>query len=196
MYERVPIVAVLVVCPLILTACGVGVRPDGLPLPPGDADCPVSGSQVAGNGLPTTWNLHGPACRDVKEFQLQEAGQDTVVDLEHFSVGRIADLSYDHLTGELKPINGTRISLYYEDNGWGWLPWGNEPQNRGDYPGEQECQQKRINEQGAFNKDDLNANFSIFCIETAEHHDGFLIVKPLRNHKPDAYDVYSYIWVR
>lgn len=195
-YKRAPVAAALIICPLILTACGLGARSDGLPTPPGDADCPATGSQIADNGLLTTSKLHGPACRDIKEFQFQEAGQDTAVDLEHFSSGGIADLSYDHFTGELKPINRTRVSLYYEDNGWGWSPWGNEPKNRGDYPGEQECQEKRAGGQDVFSKDDLKAKFGIFCITTAEGHDGFLIVRPMANHKPAAYDVYSYIWVR
>jgi hypothetical protein len=135
----------------------------------------------------------GPACRDVKEFQFQEAGQETVVNLESSPVGRIADLSYDHFTGELKPINGAMVSLYAK--GGGWL-WGGEPNKRSDYPGELECRGKRSEEQGAFDKDDLTAEFAIFCIKTAEGHDGFLIVRPIANQKPDAYNVYSYIWVR
>jgi hypothetical protein len=95
----------------------------------------------------------------------------------------------------LKPINGARVSLYYEDNGWpGWL--GNKPGARSDYPGEQECQGKRIDGRDAFSKKDLAAEFSIFCIKTAEGHDGFLIVTPVADQKPAAYSVYTYIWVR
>ena len=116
MCKRVRVAAALVICPLILAACGLGARLDGLPTPPGDADCPASGSQNTDNGPLTTLKLHGPACRDVKEFQFQEAGQKTAVDLERSYAGGTTDLSYDHFTGELKPINGARVSLYYKDN--------------------------------------------------------------------------------
>lgn len=190
--------AILAVCILLLAARDIGTRPDGLPTPPGDADCPASGSQIADNGPNIIPKLRGPACRDVKEFQFQEADQYTKVDLEHASAGGTTDLSYDHFSGGLKPINEATVSLYDKDNGLGWLgTWfENEPKNRGAYPGEQECREKRTKGEHAFNKDDLEAKFSIFCIKTAENHDGFLLVKPIANQKPAAYDVYSYIWVR
>jgi hypothetical protein len=196
MCRRVRVAAALVIFSFILAACGLGARSDGLPTPPGDADCPAVGSQGTDHGPFTTQNLHGPACRDVKDFQFQEAGQETAVDLERSYSGGIADLSYDHFTGELKPINGTRISLYDKDNGWGWSWWGNKPDKRSDYPGEQECRGKRTEGRNAFSKDDLKTRFSIFCITTAEGHDGFLIVTPVAAQKPDAYDVYTHIWVR
>ena len=155
----------------------------------------ASGSQIIDNRSLTTLKLHGPACRDVTEFEFQEAGQITTADLEHSPAGGTVDLSYDHFTGELKPINGARVALYYKDNGWpGWL--GNEPGTRSDYPGEQECQGKRNEELDTFSKEDLAAEFSIFCIKTAEGHDGFLIVRLIAKQKPAAYSVYTYIWVR
>jgi hypothetical protein len=193
MCKRVRVTAALVICPLFLAACGLGTRPDGLPTPPGDAPCPASVSQTTGNGLNATPKIHGPACRDVNEFQFQEAGRETEVDLEHSPVGKITDLYYDHLTGDLRPIRGARVVLYTKDSG---LPWGGEPDKRSDYPGELECQGKRTEERGAFSKDDLGAKFSIFCINTAEGHDGFLVIRPVAEQKPDAYYVYSYIWVR
>lgn len=116
-----------------------------------------------------------------------------MVDLERSSSAGTADLAYDHLTGELKPINGASVSLYAKDSGW-W--WGSEPSKRSDYPGEQECRGKRAEGRNVFSTDDLKAKFSIFCIKTAENRDGFLIIRPLAEAKPDAYDVYSYIWVR
>lgn len=195
MCKRVRVAAALVICPLILAACGLGARADGLPTAPGDAPCLASGSQIIDNRSLTTLKLHGPACRDVTEFEFQEAGQITTADLEHSPAGGTVDLSYDHFTGELKPINGARVSLYYKDNGWpGWL--GNKPGTRSDYPGEQECQGKRNEELDTFSKEDLAAEFSIFCIETAEGHDGFLIVRLIAKQKPAAYSVYTYIWVR
>jgi hypothetical protein len=195
MCKRVRVAAALVICPLILTACGLGARADGLPTPPGDAPCLASGSQITDNRSLTTLKLHGPACRDVTEFDFQEAGQVTTADLEHSPTGGTVDLSYDHFTGELKPIYGARVSLYYKDNGWpGWL--GNKPRARSGYPGEQECRGKRSEELDAFSKEDLSAEFSIFCIKTAEGHDGFLIVRPVAEQKPAAYSGYTYIWVR
>jgi hypothetical protein len=194
MFKRVGVVAVLFICSLILAACGLGARADGLPTPPADAPCLLSGSQITGNGPVTTLSL-GPACRDVTQHQFQEAGQETTVDLEHSSAGGTADLSYDHFTGDLKPIHGATVSRYKKYNGW-WWPLGNQPTTRSDYPGERECRENRASEQHVFSKDDLAAEFSIFCIKTAEGHDGFLIVNPRANQKPDAYDVYAYIWVR
>ncbi len=114
------------------------------------------------------------------------------MDLER-SAGGIADLSYDHFTGELKPINGARVSLYDKNSGW-W--WEGKPSKRSDYPGEEQCRGQRPEGRDAFSKDDLTAEFSIFCIKTAEGHDGFLFVRPVVDQKPDAYYVYTYIWVR
>jgi hypothetical protein len=191
MCKRVLVTAALVICPLILASCSLGTRPDGLPTPPRDADVPASGSQATDTG-PGAALARGPARIDVKEFQLQETSQETAVDLERSPAGGRADLAYDHFTGELKPINGATISLYAKDSGW----WGDEPSKRSDYPGEQECQGKRTEGRGAFSTDDLKAKFSIYCIKTAENHDGFLIIRPVPEAKPDAYNVYSYIWVR
>ena len=185
--KRVRLAAALVICPLVLAACGFGAR-HGLPNPPGDVPCPASGSQIVDN-------VHVPVCRVVKEFQFEEAGHDTKVDLEHSSEGGATDLSYNDLTGELKLDHGARVSFVYNDNGWDGWPWENEPKNRGDFPGEQECR-NRTDWRGAFSKDNLDAKFSIFCIKTADGHDGFLYVRPIDKHKPNAYYVYSYIWIR
>jgi hypothetical protein len=87
MCKRVRVAASVVICPLILAACGFGARADGLPTPPGDAPCLASGSQIAGNGSLTMLTLHGPACRDVTEFEFREAGQVSTVDLEHSPAG-------------------------------------------------------------------------------------------------------------
>ncbi|MGH3548082.1 MAG: hypothetical protein ACRDQU_08195 [Pseudonocardiaceae bacterium] len=104
------------------------------------------------------------------------------------------DLSYDHFTGKLKPMDGVTV-LRYEDWDHGLLG-GREPDKRSDYPGEEDCRKKRTKETPEFNEDDLKNKLSIFCIKTAQEHDGFLIIKPIPDQKPDAYDVYSYIWVR
>ncbi|PZS22382.1 MAG: hypothetical protein DLM60_04590 [Pseudonocardiales bacterium] len=106
------------------------------------------------------------------------------------------DLSYDHLTGELKPMTGVTVSRY-ENPDQGWFG-GHDPEKRSDYPGEEYCKNERIQkkEDIRFKTDDLKAKLSIFCIKTAQDHNGFLIVKPIPDQKPDAYDVYSYVWVR
>jgi hypothetical protein len=189
MCKRIRVTAALVICPLILAACSLGARPDGLPSPPRDADGSAPGT---GNGSSTTLTAHGPARIDVKEFQFQETSLETAVDLERSPAGGIADLSYDHFTGELKPINGARVALYAKDSGW----WGDEPSKRSDYPGEEECRGNRAEGQNVFSADDLKAKFSIFCIKTAENHDGFLLIRPVAEAKPDAYYVYTYTWVR
>ncbi len=106
------------------------------------------------------------------------------------------DLSYNHLTGELKPMAGVTVSRY-ENWNQGWFG-GRDPEKRSDYPGEEYCKNERIQkkEENRFKTDDLKAELSIFCIKTVQDHNGFLIVKPIPDQKPDAYDVYSYIWVR
>lgn len=192
MCKRARVAAVLVICPLILTGCALGSRPDGLPTPPGQVDCPVPGSQITNSGSLPALNVHPPACIEVKEFQFQEGGQETMVDLERSSSGGTADLAYDHFTGELKPINRALVSLYSKDSGW----FSGEPSKRSDYPGEQECHGKRVDGRNAFGEDDLKASFSIFCIKTAEGHDGFVYIKPVPETKPVAYYVYTYTWVR
>lgn len=152
-------------------------------------------------------NVHGPARIVVNEFRFQEAGRATEVDLEYspgvsttidLSASRLQpyDLSYDHFTGKLKPMTGVTVSRY---DGWDHgLFGGRDPEKRSDYPGEEYCDNERIQkkEENRFNTDDLKATLSIFCIKTAQDHNGFLIVKPIPDQKPDAYDVYSYIWVR
>jgi hypothetical protein len=55
--------------------------------------------------------------------------------------------------------------LYSRYSGW----WGNEPEDRTDFPGEHECEQKRDEDwREAFSEEDLAAEYSSFCIRTAE----------------------------
>lgn len=161
----------------------------------------ASGSivSVTDDGPPTTPQPPygpGPARIDVKQFDFQEAGQQTEVDLE--LSGTAADLSYDHFSGELKPTIGAMVFLYDKD-GLGF----DTPSKRSDYPGEQECRNNRDKEnlfqkwQDAFSKEDLEGNkFSIFCIETVEGHVGLLFIEPDESKKPIAYKIYSHTWVR
>jgi hypothetical protein len=133
----------------------------------------------------------------VKQFLFEEAGQETEVDLE--PSGTAVDLSYDHFSGELKPINGAQLFLYDKD---GWL--FDKPEIRSDYPGEKDCHDRRDRGgrtqewQDAFSAEDLNGTvkFSTFCIKTADGNLGLLFIEPDDSKKPVAYDVYSHIWVR
>jgi hypothetical protein len=140
---------------------------------------------------------YAPARIDLKQFHFQEAGQETEVHLE--LSGTTADLSYDHFSGEFKPINGAQVFLYDKD---GWGP--DRPEKRSDYPGEKECHDARDKDgqiqrwQGFFSADDLKGTleFSTFCIKTAEGNLGLLFIEPDDSKKPVAYEVYSHTWVR
>lgn len=151
---------------------------------------------VTDGGSPTTLQPpYGPARIDPKQFRFEEAGQETEVDLE--LSGTTDDLSYDHFSGEFKPINGAQVFLYDKDD---WGP--DKPTKRSDYPGEKECHDRRDKDnlirewQDAFSEDDLEGAFSIFCIRTAEGNLGLLFIEPDDSKKPVAYDVYSHTWVR
>lgn len=180
-YARV--VAALVACLPILVACGFGPGAYGLPGPPEDTGV-----------LPTVpLEVPGPADIVVQEFRFHEFSQQAEVDLQR--PGTTTDLAYNHITGELRPINGARVASYdtYSD---GW--WGNEPDVRVDYPSEHECRQMGPGDwRDSFNNEDLAAAYSSYCIQTAEGGDfGFLFIRPDTGQKPVGYWVYSLTWVR
>lgn len=146
--------------------------------------------KVTDNGPPTKLEAFGPARIDVEEFHFHETSEETEVDLERSRSGVTTDLSYDHISAELKPIHGAKVSTY-ETYSW------TEPDVRSDYPSEQECQQSRSESwRDVFSKDDLSAKYSIFCIKTAEGDLGFLFIAPDASQKPVAYYVYTHTWVR
>lgn len=180
--QHVRVVATLATCVPVLVACGSGPGSYGLPEP----------SEYTGTPVPTVLSeVPGPADIDAEEFHFHESGQDAVVDLERSSAGTTPDLSYDHITGRLSPINDAEVSLYSRYSGW----FGNEPDERTDFPGEHECRQKR--DWGrAFSDEDLAAEYSSFCIRTREGHLGFLFIRPDNDEKPKGYRVYSHTWVR
>lgn len=196
--KRVLVAAALVGCLFILAGCGFGSGPRGLPDVPDDTARPAAVGDI-GYQPPTTPQPPygpGPARIDVKQFHFHEAGQETEVDLE-FS-GTHPDLSYNHFSGEFRPIYGAGVFLYDKDD-----VGPDKPTKRSDYPGEQECRNNRDKDnlirewQGAFSKDDLEGNkFSIFCIKTVEGHVGLLFIEPDESKKPIAYEVYSHTWVR
>jgi hypothetical protein len=140
---------------------------------------------------------YGPARIDPKQFHFEEAGQETEVDLE--LSGTTADLSYDHFSGEFKPINGAQVFLYDRD---GLGP--DKPAKRSDYPGEKECHDRRDQEnqiqewRDFFSEEGYRGmlKFSTFCIRTAEGNFGLLFIEPDDSKKPVSYQVYSHTWVR
>jgi len=145
--------------------------------------------EVTDNGPPTELGAFGPARMDVEEFHFYDTSEETEVDLERSRSGTIADLSYDHISGELKLINGAKVATY---DTYDWR----EPNERNDYPSEQECLQKRPEDWRAFGKDDFEFKYLIACVKTAEGDLGFLFLDPDLDKKPDAYYVYTYTWVR
>jgi hypothetical protein len=69
---------------------------------------PGSTIKLTDNGPPTKLEAFGPARVDVEEFHFNETSKDTDVDLERSRSGTTADLFYNHITAELKPINGAK----------------------------------------------------------------------------------------
>lgn len=73
---------------------------------------PGSTIKLTDNGPPTKLEAFGPARVDVEEFHFNETSEDTDVDLERSRSGTTTDLSYDHITTELKPIHGAKVGLH------------------------------------------------------------------------------------
>jgi hypothetical protein len=132
--------------------------------------------KLTDSGPPAKLEAFGPARIDVEEFHFQEAGDETEVDLERSRSGTATDLSYDHISGEMKPIHGAKISLYSTWGGW------TSPGKRSDYPGEQECLQKPPADwRDAFSIDDLNADHSIFVSTRRRATSGSCSSNPTRH---------------
>ncbi|HEU5156784.1 MAG TPA: hypothetical protein VFU43_07280 [Streptosporangiaceae bacterium] len=153
---------------------------------------------VTDNGPPRKVVPHGPARIDIEEFEFTSTSEPIEVDLERRQGGTTPDLSYSHLTGELAPINGTRIAgikKYREKKGrWLRAP-GIQLQDK--LPGEYECLKiQRDAWQHRFGPKDLVADTVIACVKTAEGDLGYLVIGRDRAQKPVAYYVYSYTWVR
>lgn len=153
------------------------------------AASPGSIIHVTDNGPPTKLESFGPARADVEEFRFSEFGDETDVDLERSRSGTTTDLSYDHISGTLKPIHGAKISMY-ETYDW------SSPSERNDYPSEEECLQRPPEDWRDAFGNDLKAKYGIFCIKTAEGDVGFLFIEPDLDQKPVAYYVYTHTWVR
>lgn len=138
---------------------------------------------------------HGarPAARiAVEDFAFTVSGPYTNVDLEETQGGRSNDLSYDHVTGALQPINGAMVADIHHyaaasDNG---IPQMN-------LPIENDC--ATISPDAwhrSFTATDLHADITVACIVTSERDFGYLVIGRDPNARPISYYVYSYIWVR
>lgn len=79
-------------------------------------------------------HVYGPARIDVEVWDFNATSPDTDLDFEKSRSGQTPDLEYDHLTGDLKFINGAQVSRV--DTYW-WSP--RTPSNN--IPSELECQQ-------------------------------------------------------
>lgn len=142
--------------------------------------------EITDDGPPTELRAHDRARVDVEEFYFHEFSKETEVDLEISQSGITADLSYDHITGELKPINGAQISRVKKYGSKGGY----------DLPSEWDCMQEK-GWKDSFSRDDLDPDKNVLaCIKTAEADLGYVVIGIDGDKKPTAYLFYSWIWVR
>ncbi|MFJ6671999.1 hypothetical protein ACIQMJ_12900 [Actinosynnema sp. NPDC091369] len=121
--------------------------------------------------------------------------------------GTGGDISYDHLTGELKAHGPARVarSAKYDEEKWndrpGWF--GNSPLVNeshpvpGEYlPGGKDCSDvKPEDREETFEAGELDSYALVACVKTAEADLGYLVVRP-EHGKPRGYHVYSRVWAR
>jgi hypothetical protein len=144
---------------------------------------------VSDQGPPTNLTVHGPARIDVEEFDFSAQGTDTIVDFERSRSGYLADLTYDHINGRLKLVNGTQISRVQTYN----LTTLHQPANN--LPGELDCQQA-TDWRTSFSDRELEHDTVVSCVKTAEGDLGYIFLVPDQDQKPVSYYVYTYVWVR
>jgi len=140
-----------------------------------------------------------PAARiDIEEFNFAAQSADTTVDLERDSSGSMPDLSYDHVTGELKPMNGAVVSRIRQYAGVHHsCCFRADGMPKMDLPGENDCVQTKPGSwQQTFGPNDLKADLILACVETAESDFGYVVIGRDRSTKPVSYYLYSYTWVR
>ena len=151
---------------------------------------PGSVINVIDNGPPTKLDVHGSARIAIENYRFHETSEDNgYLDLERSRSGTKADLSYDHITGQLKLENGAqvaRLKKYKKLHQW-----------KPDVPSENDCQQIPADQwNGAFGDKDFDQDNTMTCIKTVEADLGYLIVRAERDEKPIGYHIYSYVWVR
>ncbi len=135
-----------------------------------------------------------PAARiDVEDFAFTVSGPYTDVSLERSQGGTKDDLSYDHVTGALQPINGAEVAdiQHYAATDVNGLPESLT------LPDEEDCAQIPSSSwQPTFTPADLQADITVARIFTAEKDFGYLVIGRDPAARPISYYVYSYIWVR
>jgi hypothetical protein len=158
---------------------------------------PGSTVTVSDAGPPAKTGARPAARIDVEEFDFSANSPDTEVDLERSQSGVTKDIAYDHMTGELKPINGAAISRIKQYAGvhHGMAIGNGMPKM--DLPAENDCAQTKPSEwKSSFSEDNLKADIILACIQTAEGGFGYLVIGRDKAAKPVAYYVYAYTWVR
>ncbi|MGW6934639.1 hypothetical protein ACWGE0_31575 [Lentzea sp. NPDC054927] len=146
---------------------------------------------VTDDGASTKTGMPGPARIAIEEFKFHETSKDSEVDLERSHSGTRNDLSYDHITGDLRTVNGakvSRISHHGVDNWWDNL-------ETTDLPGEKECRESQDWRDG-FAANDFADDVTVACVKTAEGDLGYLAIGVVAEKKPVAYRIYAYTWVR
>ncbi|MEU6153888.1 hypothetical protein ABZ816_28210 [Actinosynnema sp. NPDC047251] len=147
--------------------------------------------KVTDDGPAPVTGTPGPARVDIEEFKFHATGQDTEVDLERSRSGYRSDLAYNHISGELKAINGARIGRI-ENYGVRDL-WRNLDAQS--LPGEKECGETG-DWRESFADGDFTDDLTVACVKTAEGDLGYLVLGRLADRRPPAYRVYSHVWVR
>jgi len=150
---------------------------------------PGSTIRVEDIGPPTKTDASGPARIAIENLHLHETSPEIEIDFEQHQGGYKVDLSYDHITGELKLLNGAKVARIKQ---YGWL---SKPDLE-DMPGEKDCQDA-TDWKDEINKDAISDNDEVVaCIKTAEADLGYLVIIPDHKQKPVAFHLYSKIWVR
>jgi hypothetical protein len=157
---------------------------------------PGSTVTVTDAGALVTPNPRAAARIDVEDFYFNATSPYTEVNLKQSQGGRVADLSYDHVTGTLALVNGAMVAdvqLYRSENG----PFGESGLPTMNLPGENDCARTRPDSwRNAFTAAELKADIIVSCIFTAEKDFGYLVIGHDSTTKPVTYYIYSYTWVR
>ncbi|GII83803.1 hypothetical protein Ssi03_17930 [Sphaerisporangium siamense] len=151
---------------------------------------PGSTITVTDNGPPSrVGEAHDAARLAVEEFTFFETSPHTNVDLEKSRSGIAADLSYDHISGRLAPVNGAKVARVEKYGAWST--------RRGNWelPSEYECQQA-TGWSTTFAPDAFDDDSTLACVKTAESDLGVILVIPDTGTKPISYRLYSKVWVR
>ncbi|MFB7518081.1 hypothetical protein [Streptomyces sp. NPDC056144] len=158
---------------------------------------PGSTIRVLDAGEPTKRDVRGPAYWAIEEYEIKARGKDySAIDLEQSYSGTKADLAYDHVTGELKTVNGAQVSQVTRHSVFGYR---DDVMTGADYPTEDKCLKTPEAEwRPGFTAEDLGEDIVVSCVKTAEGDLGFLAIGPRKwdPSEPVGYRVYALTWVR